>query len=125
MRNAKSPIDKTQKGTLLIDDKLKHRRTELEAAAKSQQRNEGKVLIRKDAKTVLLVSKDKADQVSREIRLSQANDPKNLKKRLYLEAKGWNLRNDGLWLNRYGFLIKDFEAALELAGYYEWLKKEL
>lgn len=116
-----------KQGTIYGHEKSKQRRSDLVAAEKSHEINEGKVRVPvygKKKGTYILVPKYKADSAWKRYRLAQANDPANERKVAFLQKKGWHMRADGIWLNRFEFLQKDFETALIVAKYYEHLTKE-
>lgn len=117
-----------KQGAIHGSEKSYQRRKDLEAAAMANQLNADKVevpLYGQKKPTMVLVPKSQEDQFWRRYRMSQASDPANARKVQFLKSKGWHQRADGIWMNRFEFLHKDFETALECAKYYDHLKKEL
>ena len=92
-----------------------------EAARVAQERNAHKIPVKLNARTTIYVAPDQVDYYEKKVRLETARDPKNKEKVEFLTDKGWILRSDGLWVNKWQFLTKDFKAALQITGYYEKL----
>jgi len=117
-----------KQGAIHGSEKSYQRRKDLKAAAMAQDLNANKVevpLYGQKKATRVLVAKSQEGQYWRRYRMSQAADPANARKVEFLKRKGWHQRADGIWMNRFEFLHKEFEVALECAKYYEYLKKEL
>jgi len=115
MTKPKSP----KRGNLLIEDKAKHRKTEIVAAEKAQGRNVKKIPIRVDAKTVIFVHPDDYEKEIAKIRLAEAKKPQNSGKVEHLKANSWIMKPDGMWYNTKCFATLDFHGALAASNYYE------
>lgn len=119
-------MSKTKQGVIFSHEKSKQRRSDLIAAEKAKEINEGKVLVPvwgAKKPTHVMVPRSQVDQYLKKYRKAQAKDPANARKVEFLKSKGWRMKEDGIWMNRFEFLHKDFEAALITAKYYEHLQK--
>jgi len=117
-----------KQGTIYAHERSKQRRNDIKAAERAQELNADKVevpLYGQKKPTTVLVPKSQEKQYWKRYRIAQAQDPKNVRKINFLKSKGWHQRADGIWMNRFEFLHKDFETALIMAKYYDHLKKEL
>lgn len=110
---------KEKPGSIHRVDKKTQRYSDLKAAVQAQVTNEGKVPVRVDRRTVILVPISQRDQYEKRYRLGLAKHPDNMEKVEFLKEKGWILREDGIWRNREKFLYREFEVALNISGYYD------
>lgn len=119
MNKPTDPRIKRKPGATSTDDKKSQRYRDLENAAQTQLTNEGKVPVRVDHRTVILVPASQRSMYEKKYRIAQARKPENQEKVEYLKSRGWILRDDGIWRHRENFMYREFEYALSESGYYE------
>lgn len=95
------------------------RKNDFKGAELARKTNHGKVMVRMDKRTHIMVPITQRDKYEIEARMNQAKRPENKEKVTYLESKMWKMGPDGVWRNRENFLHRDMESALNLSGYYD------
>lgn len=89
------------------------------AAEVARQINKGKVEVKINERTTLLLHKHNADKIIAQHRIIDNERWWNKKKMEHLIRRGWRMGADGLWRNKKKFLTKDMNAALVISKYYE------
>jgi len=114
-----------KRGNLLIEDKAKHRKTEIVAAEKARDRNVKKIPIRVDAKTVIFVHPDDFEKEMTRVRLAEAAKPKNEERVNFLKRNNWKMLKNGMWQHQTVYATLDFHGALTAANYFELQKEKI
>jgi hypothetical protein len=112
-------MSRPRKGYDINANSIGAKREAIKAAYAAQVQNDGKIPIRIDARTVIYVRPEERELHERKIRLQNARKTENREKVQWLEKTGWTMGLDGIWRNPSRFLVRDFETALHLSGYFD------